>query len=255
MSYILDALKKAAEQRDAQAPAMRRLFSPMPEFADSPRWRLAVVGGAAAVAGAVVAVWVLWPAPRVATDKPAASSATARVEPEAMPALQTAPIVRAAPKPPAPAKAVPDKRPAPAVPTRQAPVESVAVPTPAPVRQAPVESVAAPTQATPVRPAPAEPAPARPQPTTPAPVIAAVRPAPVPTAAAPPAAVVPRAEPSGQMRLEVIVYSDERARRLAFINGRKYVEGDVLLDGARIQEIQPNAVILIDDGRRIVLKP
>lgn len=59
MSYILDALKKAAEQRDAQAPAMRRLFSPVPEFAESPRWRLAAVGGAAAVAGAVVAIWAL----------------------------------------------------------------------------------------------------------------------------------------------------------------------------------------------------
>ena len=57
------------------------------------------------------------------------------------------------------------------------------------------------------------------------------------------------------MRLEVIVYSEERARRLAFINGRKYVEGDTLLDGARIQEIQPNAVVIIEDGRRVVLRP
>jgi hypothetical protein len=53
----------------------------------------------------------------------------------------------------------------------------------------------------------------------------------------------------------VIVYSDERARRMAFINGRKYVEGDQLLDGSRIQEIQPNAVVIVDDGRRVVLKP
>ena len=57
------------------------------------------------------------------------------------------------------------------------------------------------------------------------------------------------------MRLEVIVYSEEGARRLAFINGRKYVEGDVLLGGARIQEIQPNAVVIIDDGRRVILRP
>jgi hypothetical protein len=57
------------------------------------------------------------------------------------------------------------------------------------------------------------------------------------------------------MRLEVIVYSEERARRLAFINGRKYVEGDVLLDGARVQEIQPDAVVIIDDGRRVILRP
>jgi len=252
VSYILDALKKAAEQRDAHAPAIRRLFSPVPEFTESPRWRLAVVGGAAAVAGAVIAVWVFWPAPPAMTEK---ALTTARVQPEAPPAAPPvlpaapasapapppAPVVRTAPRPPAVAKAVPDKRPTPtpAVQTRQAPVESVVAPAPAvATRQAPVESVAA-----------------RPQPATPPPpALAAVRPAPIPTPAAPPAAT-PRAELGGQLRLEVIVYSDERARRLAFINGRKYVEGDVLLDGARIQEIQPNAVVIIDDGRRVVLKP
>jgi hypothetical protein len=57
------------------------------------------------------------------------------------------------------------------------------------------------------------------------------------------------------MKLEVIVYSDERARRLAFINGRKYVEGDTLLDGTTIQEIQPNAVVILDSGRRVLLRP
>jgi hypothetical protein len=225
VSYILDALKKAAEQRDAHAPAMRRLFSPAPEIADSPRWRLALVGGAAAVAGAVIAVWALWPASSVLTETPPAPTATARVQAEApaVPAPPPAPpIVRTAPKPPAPVKTAAEKRPAPAVQTRQAPVESV---------------------------------PARPQPTTTPPVIAAVRPAPLPTVAPTPAAVQPRADVSGQMRLEVIVYSEERAGRLAFINGRKYVEGDVLLDGARIQEIQPNAVVIIDDGRRVILRP
>lgn len=244
MSYILDALKKAAEQRDAHAPAMRRLFSPVPEFTESPRWRLAAVGGAAAVAGAVIAVWALWTTVSVVTEKPTPPPATARVQQEPAPAVPPAapapPVVRTAPKPAAPVKPAVDKRPPPppAVQTRQTPVESVAAPTPA-------------VQA---RPAPVEPAPVRPEPQpTPPPVIAAVRPAPSP--AAPPAAATPRAEVSGQLRLEVIVYSDERARRLAFINGRKYVEGDVLLDGSRIQEIQPNAVVIIDDGRRVVLKP
>jgi hypothetical protein len=32
MSYILDALKKAAEQRDVHVPAMRRLFAPATEI-------------------------------------------------------------------------------------------------------------------------------------------------------------------------------------------------------------------------------
>jgi hypothetical protein len=57
------------------------------------------------------------------------------------------------------------------------------------------------------------------------------------------------------MKLEVIVYSEERARRLAFVNGRKYVEGDTLPDGAQIQEIQPNAIVVVEGGRRVVLRP
>lgn len=269
MSYILDALKKAAEQRDAQAPAMRRLFSPVPEFAESPRWRLAAVGGAAAVAGAVVAIWALWPAPSVVIDTPVGSPATARVQPVAAPAAAhvqpeappatvrvqpeappahvapeptravAPPIVRTAPKTAAPAKPAAERRstPPPAVETRQSAIESAAAPAVEP------------------RPAPIEPAPAQPQPKAAPPLIAGVRPSPIPTAATAPAAAPARTEASGQLRLEVIVYSEERARRLAFINGRKYVEGDQLLDGARIQEIQPNAVVIVDDGRRVVLKP
>ena len=244
MSYILDALKKAAEQRDAHAPAMRRLFSPMPELTESPRWRLAAVGGAAAVAGAVMAVWALWPAPAVVVEKPAPPPATVRVQaeapPAAAPAPPAAPVVRTAPKPSAPVKTAAERRP-PAAAEVQA-------------RQAPVES-GAPAPAVHTRPAPVEPTPLRPQPTTAPPVIGAVRPTPLPAVGTPPAAATPRAEASGQLRLEVIVYSDERERRLAFINGRKYVEGDLLLDGSRIQEIQPNAVVIIDDGRRVVLKP
>ena len=244
MSYILDALKKAAEQRDAHAPAMRRLFSPMPEFTESPPWRLAAVGSAAAVAGAMMAVWALWPAPAVVVEKPAPPPATVRVQaeapPAAAPAPPAAPVVRTAPKPSAPVKTAAERRP-PAAAEVQA-------------RQAPVES-GAPAPAVHTRPAPVEPTPLRPQPTTAPPVIGAVRPTPLPAVGTPPAAATPRAEASGQLRLEVIVYSDERERRLAFINGRKYVEGDLLLDGSRIQEIQPNAVVIIDDGRRVVLKP
>ncbi|HEY7517637.1 MAG TPA: general secretion pathway protein GspB [Methylomirabilota bacterium] len=259
MSYILDALKKAAEQRDAQAPAMRRLLSPATEFPESPRWRMALVGGTAAIAGAIVAVWVLWPARAVVSEKPPPMVAerpalppptTARIQPEAAPAepegsaAQPTPpasaAMRSAPKPVPPVKAAPEKRPAPVTaPTVQA-------------RPVPIESGA--PQAIQTPPGGAESAPARPQPTPP-PVTAAVRPAPLPAAVAPPPPASTRGDTDGKMRLEVIVYSDERARRLAFINGRKYVEGDTLLDGSRIQEIQPNAVVIVDEGRRVVLKP
>jgi len=52
-----------------------------------------------------------------------------------------------------------------------------------------------------------------------------------------------------------IVYSDERPLRWAFISGRRYVEGDAIGDGARVEEIQSNGVVIVEDGRRITLRP
>ena len=101
------------------------------------------------------------------------------------------------------------------------------------------------------RPAEVLPAPPPRTATAPPPAVAAARPTPPGPVAAP----APKSELSTPVRLEVIVYAEERSRRLAFINGKKYVEGDTLLDGAKIQEIQPNAVVIIEDGRRIVLRP
>lgn len=244
MSYILDALKKAADQRDVHAPAMQRLLSTAPDIEESPRWRMALTGGAAAVGGAAVVamVWLLWPTtPVIVTDTADATPPTARFQPETPPVVQppappAPPIVRTTPAPVAPAKttaakAAPEKRPAAVTPG--------------------VVETRRPSE---------DDAPARPQPTSPS-VIAALRPGPPAVAAAAPAVTStptvspPRAERSSPLKLEVIVYSDERARRLAFINGRKYVEGDTLLDGSKVQEIQQNAVVIVEDGRRVVLRP
>jgi len=64
----------------------------------------------------------------------------------------------------------------------------------------------------------------------------------------------PQSEVS-KLRVEVIVYSEERPLRWAFISGRRYVEGDAIGNGGRIEEIQSNAVVLVEDGRRITLRP
>jgi hypothetical protein len=93
-----------------------------------------------------------------------------------------------------------------------------------------------------------------PSPVAPSPVRPAGPPSgsgPAPGAVSAPA----KSQLSAPVRLEVIVYAEEKSRRLAFINGRKYVEGDTLLDNATIQEIQPNAVVIVEDGRRVVLRP
>jgi type II secretion system (T2SS) protein B len=275
VSYILDALKKAAEQRDAHVPAMRRLFSPAPEAADSPRWRLPAVAGGAAAAGAIVAVWVLWPTPPVVTSNAATApvvAARAEPAPAVAPETPAPPPVRTPPRPAVSEKPTIAKRPppepVPPVRSQQTAVDPVAA------QPQPSESVTPqpqPNESVAPRPQPNESVAPRPQPSesvasrtqrteSPAPppqaaappVIGAARPTPVPTVTPAPATA---SREAGGLRLEVIVYSEERPRRLAFINGRKYAEGDVLQDGARIQEIQPNAVVIIDDGRRVVLRP
>jgi hypothetical protein len=274
VSYILDALKKASEQRDVHTPAMRRLFTPVPEIAEVPRWRIALVGGGAALAGAAVValVWMLWPTatptptatPMIVVDRPDAAPATAALperetrQPVQPPPPPAPPIVRTTP---APARPKAEKRPAPATPRaverRQSPDDP-----PAPSRPTVEPPVIAALR--PVAPPAEDPTPAPDLAPVPAPAPLPA-PAPVrtprsvtPTPAAPTGprtASPPRTEAGTAMKLEVIVYSDERARRLAFINGRKYVEGDTLLDGATIQEIQPNAVVILDSGRRVLLRP
>lgn len=280
MSYILDALKKAAEQRDVHAPALRRLFTPVPDVAEVPRWRIALVGGGAALAGAAVValVWMLWPTatpmpiatPMIVVERPDAAPATAALpEPEIRQPVQpppppAPPIVRTTP---APARPKAEKRPAAATPRV---VERRPSPDDAPTRSRPTAEPPVIAALRPVAPPAEDPAPAPDVAPIPAPPLIPApssipAPAPVrtprpatPTPAAttgPRTASPPRTEAGTAMKLEVIVYSDERARRLAFINGRKYVEGDTLLDGTTIQEIQPNAVVILDSGRRVLLRP
>jgi hypothetical protein len=269
VSYILDALKKAAEQRDAHAPAMRRLLSPAPDGDDGSRWRMAMIGGGAAFAGGVLAVWLLWPAAPVATVTPLTTmSPSAAEEPAAVqqpPAPPPPPLVRTtppgsspaaaatpAPKPP---RAVADKRSQPHTPAPDLPRAAEPSAPPPRIATAAPSAGAAPTTAPSPLPAPVRPAPPAAAPLAPAPPAAAaptVSPPPAPPAStAPPA----KGQLSAPVRLEVIVYAEDKSRRLAFINGRKYVEGDTILDSAKIQEIQPNAVVIVEDGRRVVLRP
>jgi hypothetical protein len=74
----------------------------------------------------------------------------------------------------------------------------------------------------------------------------------VPPTTPPPAAARPEVS---KLRVEVIVYSEDRPLRWAFISGRRYAEGDAIGNGGRVEEIQSNGVVLVEDGRRITLRP
>jgi hypothetical protein len=244
MSYILDALKRAAEQRGEGAPGFRRVVSAPAAPAVSRRtWRrvgavaLCVVAAGAVTFAAfrrasVVTVVapqpsvvppqaaVVPPPPAVVAPPPAvvgrAPGEAARAQrPVAGPARVVAPIVGV------PRGQTPSPRSAPAA----RPVVAV---TPRP--DVPVNAVAPP-------PAPSAPfpsAPSAPSVTVPGPVAVAGG--------------------DVKLKLEVLVYSEVASERMVFINGRKYLQGDTVAEHARVEEIQPDGVVLSEHGRRFTLR-
>lgn len=55
------------------------------------------------------------------------------------------------------------------------------------------------------------------------------------------------------LRLELLVYSPEPAQRFVYINGSKYVQGDMLADGPRLVEISTEGAILSYRGQNFLL--
>ena len=263
MSYILDALKKAAEQRSGPPPEVRRLLSAAPVAAVSAS-RYVMLGIVSASVIALVAVVWMWahevPAPMRTTAKSVAS--VVAVPSPSEPTQGGRPRAGADDAPRVPLTAIEPARDAawpPAAGKRAAPakapvVEKTAPRTPKPGAVSPAPGPMSPALGT-VSPAPG---PMSPAPGTVSPAPGTVSPAPGSFVPAPPVmAAVPPATASsdaGKLKVEVIVYSEQRPLRWAFINGRKYVEGDTI-DGARIEEILSNAVVLVEDGRRITLRP
>ena len=229
MSYILDALTKAAKQRERQVPVVQRLLSPpaprAPWVRVPGRARAGVAAGGVLLA--VLMVWWLRPVSSVSPPEPS--------------------FVMTAPAPvPAPKAVIVE--PSPRVGRLEPLPRAVPVETPARRER---EAVVAPPVAT-ARPAPL-PAPGfrasvpLPQEATTAEVPAAgARPA---TPARPGAPV----ERSG-LKLEALIYSDLPAQRMVFINGRRYAEGDVVDGRLRVEEIQEEGVELSDQGRRFTLR-
>jgi general secretion pathway protein B len=55
------------------------------------------------------------------------------------------------------------------------------------------------------------------------------------------------------LRLELHAFSPQPRERFVFINGRKYVEGDRLVEGPLLVAIQPTGAVLTHAGRRFML--
>jgi hypothetical protein len=255
MSYILDALTKAAQQRDRQASVVQRLLSPAPHprapwSPASGRLLAALAVNAVLLAG--VLVWWMWPTS--VTTHPAAT-----VQPEPMAA--PAPIAES-PRPLKlePLPSVETRADKPTAATSERSVSTSETPTPvAPpaASSAPSSRAAAPT------PTPSSRA------SAPTPSSRAAVPAPTPGPSAPPRSGTPSVQPSsapaappvaatspeaGSLRLEALIYADVPAERMVFINGRRYREGDSIDGRLRVEEIREDGVELSDQGRRFSLR-
>jgi hypothetical protein len=257
MSYILDALTKAAQQRDRQAPVVQRLLSPAPRprapwSPASGRLLAALAVNAVLLAG--VLAWWMWPtsvtAPPAVTTQPEPVAAPAPIAESPRP-LKLEPLPSVEPRAEKPTTATSER----SVSTSEttppaAPPSASSAPTPssraAASAPAPGARASAPTPTPSSRAAAPAPSPA--QPTLPRSGTPGVQPAP----AAPPVAATP-AE-AGSLKLEALIYADVPAERMVFINGRRYREGDSIDGRLRVEEIREDGVELSDQGRRFSLR-
>jgi hypothetical protein len=59
----------------------------------------------------------------------------------------------------------------------------------------------------------------------------------------------------GRLNLDVLVYAETAAQRMVFINGRRYVEGDLIAGLVRIEAIVPEGAMLVYEDQRLLLRP
>ena len=227
MSFILDALRKSEHERQRSAVPGLSHVPLATARRELPGWALLVIG---LLAAAVLVLGGAWWQSQRSLSAPSTSSPTA----VAAPVASTPPTAAA---------------PAPVVPS--------AIATPPPAAASTTVAIAAP----PVEPevasrsllqdsesdertqslASAAIVPKRPAPTGPT----------LPSAAALQAQGI-NVPP---LRLELHAYSDKPAERFVFINGRKYREGERLSEGPDVVRIEPNGVVLSEQGQRFQLAP
>ena len=67
----------------------------------------------------------------------------------------------------------------------------------------------------------------------------------------------PEPEPSEQepveIKVDLLVWAVNPRERLVYLNGTKYVEGQMLDNGVLIEQIAQDSVVLVQEGRRIRL--
>ena len=221
MSFILDALRKSEHERQRSAtPSLSQvpLATPPPQM---PRWALGVIVSLVAAVLVLGGAW--WQSTRVPADVAASA-----------PASSSAPTVerRVDLPPPAPRSAAAQQAAPSRLPTQDAASLSAAAASSTGAPGANAAETAAPSFSPPPR-------------LTNLPDDSVSLPS-VAMLAAEGVAVPP-------LHLELHAFSAEARDRFVFINGRKYVEGDRLVEGPLLVEIDPKGAVLTHAGRRFIL--
>jgi general secretion pathway protein B len=230
LSFILEALRKSEHERQRQAgPAVAE----MPVVRPPSRTPVALIaiGLLLAINLAVLLYFLLRnDAPDVVREEPVA----VRPAPAAEDAGRPAPVVRAVQPPPAPVVDAPPSR-------EVRPLADVAAPEPLSV---------------PMRDAPEAPDPMLLPPAPAQQVTYAEPPPPAPGSSGPPRLdTLPAQATAGlpALNLDLHIYASDPTQRAAFINGRRYREGDSLPEGVEVRAITPEGVVLQYRGQRFLL--
>jgi|WetSurMetagenome_2_1015567.scaffolds.fasta_scaffold260487_2 hypothetical protein len=215
MSYILDALKKAEQERGS--PQLQTVAGGRSDRTGN-RYRWWPVAGAFVLCAAAMICFVLF-YPKPARQMPVQSQAVAPKRLEAGPA-----IVPSEPKQEPAVTAIPSRAPENA-------------------QGKPLENRNRSGEPKPVQTAPKQNEPAAPR--------AIVQPEQSPAETSP----VPLREAMQKMKITVLLYSDVPSERTVFINGRKYSEGDYVEGRYLLEKITAGGAELIYMGERALLRP
>lgn len=236
MSFILEALRKSEHQRQREeGPGIAGLpVRPPPSRLPL---ALLVVGALLAINVVVLLFFLLRPA---ATSPAPADAASA-------PVVEAPPVAAAAPAPAAGASPAADTG---TIPPPQVPVREV--------RPLADEALATSDTAADVglianpEPPPAPDPSLLPQPAA---TQAAGRVTTLPASQIPRIDTLPPTDTAGlpELNLDLHIYADNPAQRAAFINGRRYREGDALPEGVNVVRITTDGVELSYRGRRFLL--
>jgi len=53
------------------------------------------------------------------------------------------------------------------------------------------------------------------------------------------------------LKIDMLVWAAEPRERMVYVNGHKYVEGETLQNGAVLQRIESDGIVVIQEGQRL----